>query len=99
MEYALDKKQEIIQEFSKKKDLLHQQLDDKTERIENLKQRLLESENRKVTIEVIIYSSSGWTFLRGPSINDVTHKGRKGDGSKISKNCDIFYGQLLSYDF
>ena len=34
--------------------MLHQQLDDKTERIENLKQRLLESENRKVTIEVII---------------------------------------------
>ena len=63
MESALDKKQEIIQEFSKKIDLLHQQLDDKTERIENLKQRLLESENRKVTIEVIIYSSSGKTFL------------------------------------
>ena len=49
METALDKKQQIIQEFSKKKDLLHQQLDDKTERIENLKQRLLEAENRKVT--------------------------------------------------
>ena len=32
--------------------MLHQQLDDKTERIENLKQRLLEAENRKVTIEV-----------------------------------------------
>ena len=52
METSLDKKQQIIQEFSKKKDLLHQQLDDKTERIENLKQRLLEAENRKVTIEV-----------------------------------------------
>ena len=49
METTLDKKQQIIQEFSKKKDLLHQQLDDKTERIENLKQRLLEAENRKVT--------------------------------------------------
>ena len=48
----VSKKDNVIKQLSKDKDELHQELDDKAERIEVLKSKLLEAENKKVSIEV-----------------------------------------------
>ena len=48
----LEQKASFLRELVHDKDLLHQQLDDKTLRIEELKKRLLEAENKRVTVEV-----------------------------------------------
>ena len=47
----LEEKASFLRELVNDKDVLHQQLDDKTMRIEELKKRLLAAENKRVSVE------------------------------------------------